>query len=626
MKFLERAQLDQATLDSQTEVIVQKIKADVAPLIAEMKTHKIRAHQIASWQGGLSLLTRLIENGEPLDLQAVKAEIARIPAKSFNRDEDFGLLHVPLENAMLSKPKASLTGWLTARTKEQTQLFNGSLRLSAGTIKARAETSVANFKLKTDQEEVRLLTELTASLEFLRPVVWAVKAQDSAHLLSVLQSPAAQAVSPDVKAVLLAAPLASGKSVLASLPDLPFATIRDEAEFLQDFTRTLGNEALSLQFLHASMNGIQDETKKDRYRAYLSAFAGTYIPLSDNVLVNPNSFTSIDLENSELRVYNSRGTIPVKWHMPAEQARAFLGTVALRPHMIQVDRNTLLNANAASVVWHNDDRIKFYNTQGKYISYWDVKPAQGAAIIAAVAARPNYTRITDVEYAQVNAATAIWSTKGEFRLYNGQGKVMHTWTNVSETESAKILAGFAGRPHFTGVDKDEFINTNSWAIVTHADNELKLYNGAGKRALLWDNVSRQAIQPVLDAYAKKPGVIEAFDGVLFNPNSWSAITYEKEELGLFDAAGKKAHGWPMTSEQAQRILDAVATRPNMVAVASNIFVNANSWGAAINDEGEFKVYGTQETRSLKWASLKWQVGDEFRARYARTFHCAPELP
>ncbi len=617
MQLIARHKLDKTEIDRQTTIIADRIKTEVKPHIDEMRAVQTKAAQIAAWvdKDGLAWVAKNVQAGKGFNWQDAIEEVARTRPPVLTGKKDFGLLEAKLDAALSQKPQTTLAGWLSGRIKEQTLAYNLKLAQTGETMKADAASAVKKFEGLASKTEAGSLRTLSTAHEFYAQVVAAAVDKDSAKFLAALRSFAARATPMEAQVTLLETPVSGGRSSLNMIVNAPFPSLKEEAAFLQEMTGLLADDNVSLRFLHKSLDAVTDETKKDRFRSYLSGFAGTIIPISSEEVVNANNFSGIEHKDGQLSFYNSNGSSALTWNMNAERAAPIIAAFAQRPNMIHVENAAYMNVNTISTAWYTDGKIKFHNAQGRSTRYSEASPEEAQAFLTDLSSRGDFIEIEEGEYANVNTCAAVWYTDGQLRFYNTQGRTMHYWS-MPEDQARSILQAFASRSNFAAVNADEYINTNLWAAVTYEDKELRLYNGNGSNALHWKDISARQVKPVLAAYSQKPGIVKVLDNQYINPNSFAAISLQDGRMDLYSGRGSNVLNWELPREKAAPILAEIAKRPHMLSADANTLINSNSWAAALLHDGNLALYNANGSLAFE-RRVTAEAGNEILAGFAK---------
>lgn len=619
MKLLERHRLDKDALDTETVSITAQIKADMAPVIEDMQQAQLASRKNASWHADHSLrwVVENVQANQAFDPAAVKAAIAANPVPAFSQDEEFGLLSTPLGEAFKSRPAASIAGWISGRTKEQTMSFNAALKQAGPEIKTRGLALVESFKASSAETAARSLATLSAVHAFYSDVVQAVRTRDAARFQDALKPENSPSVPEDVKARLFATPIDQGKTPLQSLGDFSFPTIRDEAAVLQAVVASFQNDVKGMRFLADLAAQATDDVKRERFQAYMSSFTGTIIPFSPTKVINANNFSLVEYAQGTLSVYGARRNQISASRMSPEEAAPFLDAFSSRPNVLSISDISHVNMNSVAAVFYQDERLKVYDMQGQEAFTWTVNAEKFAALASEVLKRPNFVKINDTHVININACGAVLSSDKRLRVYNTSGSEKFTWSTPPEAMVKSFVDAVASRAQFAAMSPTQHFNINSIAALSYDGDRLVLYNSQGGHTFGWSKVSAEEAAPLIEAYAKKPGVIKINDNNFVNAASWSAITYIDGQLGFRRYSGSLALAWKMDQDEAQPILAQIAKRPNMLPIFDAVFVNANSCAAVSFYDGSLRFYNSQGSNTLGWklpAEEAAPILDKFKQR------------
>lgn len=604
-KILARLALDYDALQLQTTETVSRIKLDANPHVEEMNAVHAEASKVAQWheRRGLDWVIKNVQAGQAFDWREAQEEIKATPAIENKTFASF-LLDTPITGLFAAKPQSSVTGWITGSTKEKLAIFNDNLKSAGIVIKANAALRVEEYKAEVARAEKAFTENLFSAHQFYTQVLAATSQRDRAAFLVAIHSPEAKTLSGSAKLKLLDAQVMRGQTSLDVLLNAPFSSPKEEAEFMESVLRQLDDDTVGLRFLSQSIERAQDPAQKERFRAYLSAFAGTAIPVNQNTVINANNFSGVDYAGGKLTLRDAQGKSLLEWGMPAAEAKPILDAFAARSNMLRLHENFYVNVNSYAAIQIEPGKIDFYGADGRIARTWPLSEESPQSVMDEVAKRRNFLKFDNKTFVNANHCAAVALENSNLNIYNAQGKIIGSRTGMSDGDANDLLSAFAGHSGLVAVNPTHLINVNSWAGLRHTNGTLQMSDSKGWEKLSWIGVTSASAEKIF----ARPGMIKASNTLAINLNHWHAVAYQSDKyLAFYNAKGGSAHGREMPPEEAQAILDAVAKRPEMIRVSGDVIVNSNRSSYTDFHEHQIHMHNLKGDKSLHWPVRKADV-------------------
>lgn len=596
MKFADRLKLDKAALRQETQDVLAQIRTDLAPLVTKMKTAHKNAAQLSAWYRthATDWIVQSVEAGNAPHLPL--SDIAGMVVK-IDDTQGFHLLDHPLAEASKNPPNETWSGNLTGRNSEEIFKFNKRLKKAGEKIQQDAVTAIKRFETDAEKTETGIRRTLTAAHEFYAEILQSVAANNPDRFAIAMAAPN---VPEEMKMALLEAKGTTGQPALATMAGLPFASLRDEASFMQKIADSFENEFIAMRFLSSSARVTPDAGQKARFASYHSGFVGTVIPVDRN-LINTNSYSGVSYANGRIRMFDPSGKTAINLPRAVSEAQPLLDAIGPRSNMIPLGGDRYMNANMVALVRFRREDVDFIGADGKLLHSFPATRQDMATVQDNIAKRGNFVRADSKIFINTSACAAAGIQGGVFRVYNSRGKPLYEWRDMPLDQSIPLLETFSGRPGFVGVNPSLQVNAGNWAEAVGQDNTLILSNSSGSGSLSWKCRAADDVQGFMTAFAARPGAVRISADTIINPGHWDVASREPEgRLRMYHANALCTRTWEMGPEQAQVAFTAMAENPYMVKVGESSLVNGNRATVVMGRGSDIKLHNAAGKQIFAW--------------------------